>query len=129
MTAVEALLLPLGPLWSGAVRLRRAAYRQGWVRTERLALPVVSVGNLTFGGTGKTPLVIALVRDLIRRGRRPAVLTRGYGRREREPQVLVGPDRSLPRSAPVTSPSSSPRGCPGCRSWSTPTGCAAGARR
>jgi tetraacyldisaccharide 4'-kinase len=58
---------------------------------RELPVPVVSVGNLTFGGTGKTPTVIALVRDLVRRRRRPAVLTRGYGRRGASPLVLVGP--------------------------------------
>ncbi len=87
----EMLLLPLTPLYAGVVRARAAAYRHGLLRRHLLERPVVSVGNLTFGGTGKTPTVIALVRDLVRRGRRPAVLTRGYGRRGRDPVVAVGP--------------------------------------
>jgi tetraacyldisaccharide 4'-kinase len=86
------LLLPLAPLYRGAVAARTAAYRRGLVARQRLEVPVVSVGNLSFGGTGKTPTVIALVRDLVRIGRRPAVLTRGWGRRDDRPQVLVGPE-------------------------------------
>jgi tetraacyldisaccharide 4'-kinase len=58
---------------------------------------VVSVGNLCFGGTGKTPTTVALVRDLVQRGRRPAVLSRGYGRSTRDPMIVVGPD---PRVSP-----------------------------
>jgi len=85
-------LLPLTPVYSAAVRLRAEAYRRGLVRIRCLPAPVVSVGNLVFGGTGKTPTVIALVRDLVRRGRRPAVLTRGYGRMGSAPCVLVGPN-------------------------------------
>jgi tetraacyldisaccharide 4'-kinase len=85
-------LLPLAPFYRGAVTARIAAYRQGWLRSSRLSVPVISVGNLTFGGTGKTPTVIALVRDLVRRGRHPAVLTRGYGRTVTEPVVLIGPE-------------------------------------
>jgi tetraacyldisaccharide 4'-kinase len=88
----ELLLTPLTPLYAAAVRVRCAAYRLGTLRSQRLPAPVVSVGNLTFGGTGKTPTVTALVRDLARRGRRPAVLTRGYGRRDKTPLVLIGPD-------------------------------------
>jgi tetraacyldisaccharide 4'-kinase len=84
--------MPLAPLYRGAVVARIAAYSRGWLASSRLAAPVVSVGNLTFGGTGKTPTVIALVRDLVRRGRRPAVLTRGYGRIAGDPIVLVGPE-------------------------------------
>ncbi len=97
MTA-RALLLPLAPVWAAAVRLRRMAYRNGWAATTRLPATTVSVGNLTFGGTGKTPVVIALARDLVRRGRRPAVLTRGYGRSGRAPLVLLGP-APLPSAA------------------------------
>ena len=89
--AWRRLLMPLTPLYRGAVRARIAAYDRGWLPSSRLPAPVVSVGNLTFGGTGKTPTVIALVRDLVRRGRHPAVLTRGYGRTGTEPIVLIGP--------------------------------------
>jgi len=86
------LFAPLAPLYRGAVAVRGAAYDRGWLRSETLRIPVISVGNLSFGGTGKTPTVVALVRELVRIGRRPAVLTRGYGRRGRELQVVVGPE-------------------------------------
>jgi len=86
------LLAPLSPLYRVVSRVRAAGYRHGLLAAERLPVPVVSVGNLTFGGTGKTPTVAALARDLVRRGRRPAVLTRGYGRRSEDPLLLVGPE-------------------------------------
>ena len=86
------LLLPVAPLYRAVVATRVAAYERGWLRRKQLDVPVISVGNLTFGGTGKTPTVIALVRDLIRLGRRPAVLTRGYKRRDDDQVVVVGPE-------------------------------------
>jgi tetraacyldisaccharide 4'-kinase len=86
------LLLPLGPVYRAVVAARSAAYRRGWMKKNRLELPVISVGNLTFGGTGKTPTVIALARDLVRMGKRPAVLTRGYKRLHDGQVVVVGPD-------------------------------------
>ncbi len=94
MTALawRYLLLPLSPAYRGAVAVRRIAFSRGWFRRERLTVPVVSVGNLTFGGTGKTPTVIALVRDLVRMGRRPAILTRGYKRRGDDQIVVIGPE-------------------------------------
>lgn len=86
------MLLPLSPLYRGAVAARSAAYGRGWLSRTRFDVPVISVGNLTFGGTGKTPTVIALVRDLVRIGRRPAVLTRGYRRRQNHQVVVMGPE-------------------------------------
>ena len=62
---------------------RERLYESGILTTLRLNHPVVSVGNLTFGGTGKTPLVIALAEGLRNRGFRPVILSRGYGRLSR----------------------------------------------
>ena len=67
-------------LYRGINRARRALYRAGILKAKRLPKPVISVGNLAIGGAGKTPAVIAIGRELIARGYRVAVLTRGYGR-------------------------------------------------
>lgn len=75
------LLWPLSLLFRALVAARRAAYRGGVLRSRRLPVPVVVVGNVVAGGGGKTPLVIALVRHLQSRGHRPGVVSRGYGRR------------------------------------------------
>ena len=82
LTIRTALLLPAGWLFRLAVALRRGLYRCGVLRSIRLSAPVVVVGNLTVGGSGKTPLVIALVRRLQEHGYRPGVISRGYGRRD-----------------------------------------------
>lgn len=74
------LLAPLAALYGGAVSARLYAYRQGFLQVHRVARPVLSVGNLAVGGTGKTPFVRWLARELLERGTRPSVLTRGYGR-------------------------------------------------
>lgn len=74
-------LRALSALYGGAAALRRAAYRRGWLRSERVVAPVIVVGNLVTGGAGKTPLVIAIARWLQAQGRRPGVVSRGYGRR------------------------------------------------
>lgn len=73
------LARPAAILYRAASALHRAAYDRGWRRVERLPVPVVSVGNLEVGGTGKTPAVAALAEAALRAGRRPAILTRGYG--------------------------------------------------
>ncbi|MBI4413521.1 MAG: tetraacyldisaccharide 4'-kinase [candidate division NC10 bacterium] len=68
-------------VYGTGVAARTAAYRWHLLRRHRLPCPVVSVGNLTAGGTGKTPCVVCLARLLQERGWRPAILLRGYGRR------------------------------------------------
>lgn len=80
---------PLSWLYGGVVGLRRHLYRSGWLSAERLPVPVLVVGNLNVGGTGKTPLTIALADALRARGFRPGVVSRGYGGTERGP-VLLG---------------------------------------
>jgi tetraacyldisaccharide 4'-kinase len=75
-----AALWPLSLLFRAAVALRRWLYRRGILRPARLSAPVVIVGNITVGGSGKTPLVAALARALAQRGHRPGIVSRGYGR-------------------------------------------------
>ena len=82
--ALGLLLAPLGWLYGGAMRFRNQLYARGVLRTAALPVPVISVGNLTVGGTGKTPLVSWLVDQLAAAGKRPGVLARGYGRAPRE---------------------------------------------
>lgn len=73
---------PLSALFGGAVRLRNTAYDRGWKRTHKLSWPVISVGNLNVGGSGKTPFLIALGELLRKRQAAFDVLSRGYGRRD-----------------------------------------------
>ena len=61
----------LSSLYAAILRLREALFRRGWKRAERLGVPVVVVGNLVAGGSGKTPLTIALARHFAARGWRP----------------------------------------------------------
>jgi tetraacyldisaccharide 4'-kinase len=76
---VSLSLLPLSWLYGLVVRLRRLAYGRGWLAVERLPVPVIVVGNLTVGGTGKTPAVLWLTQLLRREGLRPGIVLRGYG--------------------------------------------------
>lgn len=80
-SAGGALLAPLGWIYAGLSGARRAAYRTGLLRARRLARPVVVVGNLTVGGTGKTPLAIHLARELGAARLKVGIVSRGYGRR------------------------------------------------
>jgi len=85
-------LLPLSALFCAGVALRRACYRWGLLRRHRLGVPVVVVGNLVVGGTGKTPLVAELARLFAQAGWRPGLVSRGYGGRARHWPQQVRPD-------------------------------------
>jgi tetraacyldisaccharide 4'-kinase len=76
---LACLLWPVSVLFCVLVRLRRVSYRLGLLTSSRLKVPVVVVGNIFIGGTGKTPLVIWLVEQLRVAGHVPAVISRGYG--------------------------------------------------
>ncbi len=73
------LLLPLSWLFAVIVALRRAAYRSGLAQSFRVSRPVIVVGNITVGGTGKTPMTIWLAEQLSARGLRVGIVLRGYG--------------------------------------------------
>lgn len=73
------LLLPLTGLYRSIIFLRRYCYRFGLFKITRLRVPVIIVGNLTVGGTGKTPLVIQLAKLLKQAGFQPGIISRGYG--------------------------------------------------
>ncbi len=75
------LLWPISLLYGALTQLRRLFYRWGWCRTEHLPVPVIVVGNVIAGGSGKTPVVMALVHHLQSKGIRVGVISRGYGRR------------------------------------------------
>ena len=78
LTPVSLLLVPLSLVFCALVWLRRSLYRLGVLRSMRSPVPVIVVGNITVGGTGKTPLVIWLADFLRQAGYRPGIVTRGY---------------------------------------------------
>ncbi|MDR1853758.1 MAG: tetraacyldisaccharide 4'-kinase [Azoarcus sp.] len=74
-----AALLPLAALFRFVAALRRWLYRHDFLRRERLSVPVVVVGNVAVGGSGKTPVVAWLAEELLKAGRHPGIVSRGYG--------------------------------------------------
>ncbi len=78
-SAWQLLLLPLSALFWLLSALRRVAFSYGWLASERLPVPVIVVGNLTVGGSGKTPLVLWLAQFLRQQGYQPGIVSRGYG--------------------------------------------------
>lgn len=120
---IALLFIPLSWVFSLIVKIRLLCYKKGWLKVTRVSVPVIVVGNITVGGTGKTPLVIWIAQLLLKAGYRPGVISRGYGgiasswpqqvREDSDPRVVgdeakilakrtgcpvaVGPDR--PKSA------------------------------
>lgn len=80
---------PLSPLYGALMKKRAAWYRSGVMESVALSVPVISVGNLTMGGTGKTPMTIHVARWLLAAGYKPAIVSRGYGGKARLAVNLV----------------------------------------
>lgn len=80
---------PLSLLYGAVTRTRLSLYRRGTFHTTKLDRPVISIGNITTGGTGKTPLVEHVARLIAAQGKKVCILTRGYGRKDPHLQVIV----------------------------------------
>ncbi len=93
--ALTSLLGILSVPYGSVMRLRALAYRTGWLPTRRLPKPVISVGNLTAGGTGKTPLVAIIARYYIDRGKKVVVLSRGYGGTSEKNPAIVADGKNI----------------------------------
>ena len=83
-----AIFLPLSLVYGLGVQFRNLLFRWGWLKSVRLPRPVISIGNLTVGGTGKTPTCLWLSRELQERGWRVGILSRGYRREQRKALIL-----------------------------------------
>ncbi len=95
------LLYPLGWLWERIYKLRRSLYLVGKLPRKKFNIPVISIGNITFGGTGKTPVTIFLADYLQRNGKKSMVLTRGYKSQVEHSFAILKHDASLRYNAKV----------------------------
>jgi tetraacyldisaccharide 4'-kinase len=98
---LSIVLLPLAVLFRLSASLRRLAYKIGVLRSERLPVPVIVVGNITAGGTGKTPLTLWLCGILQEQGFRPGIVSRGYGGRTSLLAVTADSDPAAAGDEPV----------------------------
>ncbi len=88
ITPLHLILFPLSLLFRALVALRRILYSSRILPSYKLPVPVIVVGNISVGGTGKTPLTLALAQQLIDRGRHPLIVSRGYGGAAQRPQQV-----------------------------------------
>ena len=88
-------LSPFGWAYAAGAGLRNALYDRGWLAAHDLGAPAISIGNITAGGTGKTPVVALVAGLLIENGEKVCILTRGYGRREPAKRVVVSDGSSI----------------------------------
>jgi tetraacyldisaccharide 4'-kinase len=92
VTPLAVLLWPLSVLYRLLVAVRRVLFRVGLLRSQRLPVPVIVVGNINAGGVGKTPLTHALAEQLMRRGFTPGIVSRGHGGSNVSPRAVVEDD-------------------------------------
>jgi tetraacyldisaccharide 4'-kinase len=102
VTPLSAALYPLSLIFCAVSAVRRAAYARGILASHRVGVPVVVVGNITVGGTGKTPLVLWLARLLREHGKQPGIVSRGYGGTAARPlEVAPGAEASAVGDEPL----------------------------
>ena len=89
ITPLHLILFPISLVFRALVALRRELYRSGILTSHKLNIPVIVVGNISVGGTGKTPLTLALAQQLIERGWHPLIVSRGYGRTISSSQPVI----------------------------------------
>jgi tetraacyldisaccharide 4'-kinase len=103
MYKVPAALAPIlfvpGLAYEAFVRARNRLYSTARLQQHRLPAPVISVGNITLGGSGKTPLVIYVAQSLAKLGHTPVILTRGYGRSHPNKMQIIAPGETIPNPA------------------------------
>jgi len=99
--ASSIILAPFVPLYGAVTATHRALYKRGLLHTTDLPTPVISIGNITAGGTGKTPLVEFTARHASALGRRTCILTRGYGRKDPNARVVVSDGNQLLADADI----------------------------
>jgi tetraacyldisaccharide 4'-kinase len=97
--ALTPLIRPTALAFGAVLRIRNALYDARILKAHRLGSPTISIGNITTGGTGKTPLVIYTARKIMELGLVPVILTRGYGRRASGTTLIVDPGRQLQHTA------------------------------
>ena len=96
-TWVTALLMPVSFLYRAFIAVRHLLYKSGVFAIQEFDVPIIVVGNLTVGGTGKTPLLIHLAKELVAHGYKPGIVSRGYGAKGPYP-VRVTPNTEVSRS-------------------------------
>src|SRR5271170_4082881 len=103
MTLKQSLLWPFSLPYGAAAHLRARAYRKGILKQQHLDGTVISVGNLTTGGTGKTPMVLWIAERLLAEGKNVGILTRGYRGEKIAPDSKNNPQSGATNSSAITS--------------------------
>ncbi len=88
ITPLHLILFPISLFFRALVALRREMYRNGSLASDQLLLPVIVVGNISVGGTGKTPLTLALAQQLVEHGWHPLIVSRGFGGSTQQPRYV-----------------------------------------
>ena len=93
LSSLKLLFIPFSITYEAIVRIRNLFYSLNILKKRKLKCPVISIGNITIGGTGKTPTVILIANELIRRKLKVGILTRGYGRKSNKTIIICNDEQ------------------------------------